>query len=90
MQLFWYFQYLFAAKSNLSKVNEKEDNYLMKGLKARQTRMMSFCQSCTLALLARKAERQEKQPSGPFIMPGASSCHDDCDDKDAREDQRSI
>ena len=43
VQLFWFVQYQFAAKSNLCEVNEKEDNYLMMGLKARQTRMMSFC-----------------------------------------------
>ena len=36
-----------AAKSNLSEVNEKDDNYLMMELKARQTRMMSFCHPCT-------------------------------------------
>lgn len=90
VQLFRFVQYHFAAKSNLSEVNEKEDNYLMMGLKARQTRTMSFCQPCTLPLLAERLKGRKKHPSGPFIMPTSSSRDDDRDDKFAREDKRSI
>ena len=80
------------AKSNLCEVNEKEDNYLMTmGLKARQTRVMSFC---TQALLARKVSSKKSCKAdsslcsnyAPTRTTSWSSCHDLQDDKDARED----